>query len=119
MTETPVSPELLPADANGNIAQVTEDLVGPYELHDFFLHAMLRHGFGPDKILMLADKAFAGKYDRDNTALAENILPQVLLPAVQTLMHARRSEGGKYLPFSTRRLENALRRDGVAVAKAT
>ena len=65
VTETPVSPELLPADANGNIAQVTEDLVGPYELHDFFLHAMLRHGFGPDKILMLADKAFAGKYDRE------------------------------------------------------
>lgn len=64
VTETPVSPELLPADANGNIAQVTEDLVGPYELHDFFLHAMLRHGFGPEKILMLACIAFDGKYDR-------------------------------------------------------
>lgn len=64
VTETPVSPELLPADANGNIAQVTEDLVGPYELHDFFLHAMMRHGFGPDKILTLAGMAFDGKYDR-------------------------------------------------------
>lgn len=64
VTETPVSPELLPADANGNIAQVTEDLVGPYELHDFFLHAMIRHGFGPDKILTIAGMAFDGKYDR-------------------------------------------------------
>ncbi len=61
--DTPVSPELLPADAQGDIAQKTEDLVGPYELHDFFLYNMLRHGFSPSKILLLAKQAFADKFD--------------------------------------------------------
>lgn len=56
---TPISPELIPADANGNIKQKTEDLVGPYELHDFFLYHFLRHGFSPRKIFMLARKAFS------------------------------------------------------------
>lgn len=60
---TPISPELLPADEQGNIAQKTEDLVGPYELHDFFLHAFVRNGFAPDKIEFLARKAFEGVYD--------------------------------------------------------
>ena len=60
---TPISPELLPADEQGNIAQKTEDLVGPYELHDFFLHAFVRNGFAPEKIEFLARKAFAGEYD--------------------------------------------------------
>lgn len=55
---TPISPELIPADENGNIKQKTEDLVGPYELHDFFLYHFLRHGFSPRKIFMLARKAF-------------------------------------------------------------
>ena len=59
---TPVSPELLPADDNGNIAQKTEDLVGPYELHDFFLYYFIRFGFTPDKILFLATNAFEGLY---------------------------------------------------------
>ena len=54
--ETPVSPELLPPE-NGNIAQKTEDLVGPYELHDFFLYYLLRFGFSPAKILYLADNS--------------------------------------------------------------
>lgn len=62
---TPVSPELLPADENGEIAQKTEDLVGPYELHDFFLFNMLRYGFTPAKIRFLAGKAFDGKYDEE------------------------------------------------------
>lgn len=62
---TPVSPELLPADKNGEIAQKTEDLVGPYELHDFFLFNMLRYGFTPAKIRFLAGKAFNGKYDEE------------------------------------------------------
>lgn len=56
---TPVSPELLPADAQGNIQQKTEDLVGPYELHDFFLYYFLRHGFSPRKVFFLARHAFA------------------------------------------------------------
>lgn len=57
---TPVSPELLPATADGNIAQVTEDLVGPYELHDFFLYYLLRYGFSRERIFRLALKAFEG-----------------------------------------------------------
>jgi len=61
--DTPVSPELLPADENGLISQKTEDLVGPYELHDFFLYYMLRYGFTPAKIFYLATKAFAQTYD--------------------------------------------------------
>ena len=59
---TPVSPELLPADKNGAISQKTEDLVGPYELHDFFLYYLLRFGFSPAKIYRLAKYAFAGEY---------------------------------------------------------
>ena len=62
--DTPVSPELLPADKQGRIAQKTEDLVGPYELHDFFLYHFLRSGYGPAKILFLAETAFRGSYDR-------------------------------------------------------
>ena len=60
---TPISPELLPADKDGNIAQKTEELVGPYELHDFFLYYMLRWGFSPTKIYRLARYAFNGSYD--------------------------------------------------------
>ena len=61
--DTPISPELTPADEQGNIKQKTEDLVGPYELHDFFLYHFLRFGFSPRKIFMLAQKAFCGSYD--------------------------------------------------------
>ena len=60
---TPISPELLPANNEGDIAQQTEDLVGPYELHDFFLYNMVRRGFAPDKIYALARVAFEGVYD--------------------------------------------------------
>ena len=62
--DTPVSPELLPPE-NGTISQKTEDLVGPYELHDFFLYYMLRMGFAPDKIYRIACMAFAGVYDEE------------------------------------------------------
>jgi len=60
--DTPVSPELLPADENGDISQKTEDIVGPYELHDFFLYYMVRFGFSPEKILFLAKNAFTETY---------------------------------------------------------
>lgn len=60
--DTPVSPELLPADENGEIAQITEDLVGPYELHDFFLYNGIRWGFAPDKVLRIAKETFEGAY---------------------------------------------------------
>jgi len=62
---TPVSPELLPANEEGGIAQKTEDLVGPYELHDFFLYYMIRFGFAPKKILALATIAFKDHYEYD------------------------------------------------------
>lgn len=63
--DTPVSPELLPPDKSGKIAQKTEDLVGPYELHDFFLYNMLRNCFAPKKIYYLAGIAFQGIYTND------------------------------------------------------
>ena len=61
--DTPVSPELLPAEGDGTIAQKTEDLVGPYELHDFFLYHLLRFGSAPGKIRRMARRAFADDYD--------------------------------------------------------
>lgn len=63
IVDTPISPELIPADKNGNIKQKTEDIVGPYELHDFFLYNLLRHGFSPKKIFALAQIAFDGEFD--------------------------------------------------------
>ena len=63
IVDTPISPELIPADEQGNIKQKTEDLVGPYELHDFFIYYFLRYGFSPKKIFMMAQKAFANTYD--------------------------------------------------------
>lgn len=62
IVDTPISPELIPADENGNIKQKTEDLVGPYELHDFFLYHFLRFGFRPAKIFYLASLAFRDTY---------------------------------------------------------
>lgn len=60
---TPVSPELLPTSESGETTQVTEDIVGPYELHDYFIFYMLRYGFTPGKIFRMAKYSFAGKYD--------------------------------------------------------
>ena len=61
--DTPISPELLPPDARGQISQQTEDIVGPYALHDFFLYYVLRFGFAPKKIYTLACRAFEGDFD--------------------------------------------------------
>ena len=61
--DTPISPELIPADEHGHIKQKTEDLVGPYELHDFFIYYFLRYGFGPKKIFVMAQNAFKNTYD--------------------------------------------------------
>lgn len=65
IVDTPISPELLPPTEDGKIAQKTEDNVGPYELHDFFIYHFMRFGFRPSKIFFLAQKAFQGKYDDD------------------------------------------------------
>jgi NAD+ synthase (glutamine-hydrolysing) len=61
--DTPISPELLPSDESGEIAQLTEEAIGPYELHDFFLYHLVRHGARPGRILDLAREAFAGRYE--------------------------------------------------------
>lgn len=63
--DTPISPELLPPDPNGNIAQKTEESVGPYILHDFFIYYTIRYGMEPDKLLFAAKNAFAGEYDEE------------------------------------------------------
>jgi len=60
---TPISPELLPPSTDGMIAQRTEDLVGPYILHDFFIYYTVRYGYSPKKIFALANRAFVGKFD--------------------------------------------------------
>ncbi len=65
IANTPISPELIPADNKGNIKQKTEDLVGPYELHDFFIYHFIRHGASPAKIFYLANIAFEGIYSRE------------------------------------------------------
>ena len=65
ITRTPISPELTPADEQGNIAQKTEDLVGPYELHDFFLYNFIVNGYTPKKVLRTATVAFEKKYTAD------------------------------------------------------
>ena len=65
IVNTPISPELTPVDEKGQIKQKTEDLVGPYELHDFFLYSFLRFGFRPAKIFIMAQKAFGTAYDKE------------------------------------------------------
>lgn len=65
IVDTPISPELIPSDTSGQITQVTEDTVGPYELHDFFLYYFLRWGMRPRKIFMLAKRAFVDYYDEE------------------------------------------------------
>ena len=67
IVDTPISPELVPTDEKGNIKQKTEDLVGPYELHDFFLYYFFRFGFRPAKLLLLARRAFDGSDPRVGT----------------------------------------------------
>ena len=71
--DTPISPELLPPDENGNIKQKTEDNIGPYELHDFFLYHFVRNGFSPERILLLASISFAGKYEEQTISKWLNV----------------------------------------------
>jgi len=63
IVDTPISPELLPTDEKGQIAQRTEDKIGPYELNDFFIYHFLRFGFRPSKLYFLAQEAYYGVYD--------------------------------------------------------
>lgn len=71
--DTPISPELIPAKDDGSIKQKTEDIVGPYDLHDFFLYYTLRYGFTPDRIYMMACNAFKDEFDKDTILKWERI----------------------------------------------
>ena len=91
--DTPVSPELLPPE-DGKISQKTEDIVGPYELHDFFLYYILRFGCTPKKIYRLANYAFAGTYDTETIQKwLKTFLSQIFQSAVQTFLPAGWTEG--------------------------
>ena len=92
--DTPISPELLPPDAQGKIAQQTEDIVGPYGLHDFFLYYMLRYGFAPEKIFNLACRAFQ-----------EDFTPEVIKKWLITF----------YRRFFTQQFKRNCQPDGVKV----
>ena len=105
--DTPVSPELLPPE-NGEIAQKTEDLVGPYELHDFFLYYMLRAGFEPKKIYRVACRTFEGTYGKDTILKwLKTFYRRFFCAAVQALLPAGRTEGGKRGTFAKRRSADA------------
>ena len=71
IVETPISPELMPADSKGEIKQKTEDLIGPYELHDFFIYNFMLHGYSPSKIYFLACRAFGAESSNDETAMPQ------------------------------------------------
>ncbi len=92
--DTPISPELLPPDAEGKISQYTEDLVGPYALHDFFLYYCLRVGFAPKKIYALACQAFAGDF-----------LPETISKWLKTF----------YRRFFTQQFKRSCMPDGIKV----
>ena len=90
IVDTPISPELIPADEHGNIKQKTEDLVGPYELHDFFLYHFLRFGASPAKIYFLAKRAFGETLRRCHPQeMAPYLLPPLLPATVQAQLPAR------------------------------
>lgn len=80
IVSTPISPELVPTDNDGNIAQKTEDLVGPYDLHDFFIYHFIKEGFSPAKIFALACKAFVdGPYKDDRPTFSKETIKKWLI----------------------------------------
>ncbi len=103
IVDTPISPELIPADEEGNIKQITEDLVGPYELHDFFLYHTLRFGFRPQKVLYLARRAF------DGTGNAPAYPEEVLLKWLRTF----------YRRFFTQQFKRSCLPDGPKVGSCS
>ena len=92
----------------GEIAQKTEDLVGPYELHDFFLYYVLRCGFALQNLLDGTECLSWSLSRQRHSPLDAHFLSQVLLPAIQAFMLARRTKGGQRESFTTWRLENAF-----------
>ncbi|MBR2988478.1 MAG: NAD(+) synthase, partial [Clostridia bacterium] len=98
IVDTPVSPELLPPTQGGEIAQKTEEKIGPYELHDFFLYHVLKNGFSADKIYRIALQSFAGDYDE------------------QTVYHWLRTFIWR---FFTQQFKRSCLPDGVAISEIT
>ena len=91
--DTPISPELLPAGDGDEIAQRTEDTVGPYELHDFFLYHFIRYGFSPAKLFFMACRAFDGRYDRATVKKwLVTFLRRFFSRAIQAICPTRRPE---------------------------
>jgi NH3-dependent NAD+ synthetase len=107
---TPISPELLPTDQKGQIAQKTEDKIGPYELHDFFIYYFLRFGFSPSKIYYLATQAYDGRLrPRDHQKMAAGILQSFLPQRVQTELSPRWGESRHGRHLSARGSPDAFR----------
>ena len=107
--DTPISPELLPPDEQGNVAQQTEDLVGPYALHDFFLYYAVRFGMRPRKIYELAKLAFAEDFD-DATILKwlKNFYRRFFTQQFKRNWHSGRREDRLHCVEPPRRLADAL-----------
>ena len=110
--DTPISPELLRPGPDGEIAQRSEELVGPYELHDFFLYQLLRFGFGPRRIARHGAGRVRGPLrDRRHPALAAGLPAPLLRQPVQARLRPRRAEGRlRRLAVAARRLAHAERR---------
>ena len=105
IVDTPISPELLPASENDEIQQVTEDLVGPYELHDFFLYNFLRFGHSPEKIFFLAKKAFGAHAESEASSYDDQTIKKWLKTFVRRFFNQqfKRScmpDGPKVVPVS-------------------
>ena len=115
--EAPISPELLPTNAEGRIAQLTESTIGPFELHDFFLYWFVGHGTRPARILFLAEEAFQGEYSRaGDPQVAAGLLPALLREPVEAGLHGGRAQGGGGGPLPPGRLADAQRRRGALLA---
>ena len=115
---TPVSPELLPPDKNGKIAQKTEDTLGPYEVHDFFLYHFQRFGASPDKLMFMACRAFDGVYSREQIEKWLRLFMKRFFSQQFKRLHTGRSEGRLCQPLASRRLAYALRRGFLRMARS-
>ena len=110
-------PELLPVDAHGNVQQVTENIIGPYELHDYFLYHMVRYGERPAKILYMAELAFNKTYDRETILQwLEVFVTRFFSQQFKRSAMPDGPQGGIYGIVAARRLANAKRRIGGYVA---
>lgn len=110
VVDTPISPELLPADKDGKIAQKTEDSV-PYELHDFFIYYTLRFGFSPSKIFFLAQQAMEGRYDKATIIKwMKTFYRRFFNQQFKRSCMPDEAESRIRMPLPSRRLEDAKRR---------